>query len=114
SLSDDARVRVPKGLVNGHTDIEVGVRPEKIRMHKEGAETPAGSNPIEGTAIDASYLGVSTSYVVEARSGARLTVYEQNVERTVHGSLHRPGETVHLSWSPDHTFVGTVHPTPAD
>jgi spermidine/putrescine transport system ATP-binding protein len=110
SLGDDARVRVPKGLVNGHTNIEVGVRPEKIRMHKEGAETPAGSNAIEGTVIDASYLGVSTSYVVEARSGARLTVYEQNVERTVHGSLHQPGETVRLSWSPDHSFVVQANP----
>jgi len=110
SLGDDARVRVPKALVNGHRDIEVGVRPEKIRMHKEGAETPAGSNAIEGTVIDASYLGVSTSYVVEARSGARLTVYEQNVERTVHGSLHKPGETVRLSWSPDHSFVVQADP----
>jgi hypothetical protein len=56
---------------------------------------------------------VSTSYVVEAHSGARVTVYEQNVERTVHGSLHRPGETVRLSWSPDHTFVVRADPTPA-
>ena len=71
----------------------------------EGADTPAGCNEIDGTVIDASYLGVSTSYVVEARSGARLTVYEQNVERTVHGSLHRPGDTVRLSWLPDHSFV---------
>jgi spermidine/putrescine transport system ATP-binding protein len=105
TLADDARVRVPKGLVNGHSDIEVGVRPEKIRMHKETSEVPSGANEIHGTVIDASYLGVSTSYVVEARSGARLTVYEQNVERTVHGSLHQPGETVRLSWSPDHSFV---------
>jgi spermidine/putrescine transport system ATP-binding protein len=105
TLGDDARVRVPKALVNGHSDIEVGVRPEKIRMHKETAEVPEGANEIKGTVIDASYLGVSTSYVVEARSGARLTVYEQNVERTVHGSLHQPGETVRLSWSPDHSFV---------
>jgi spermidine/putrescine transport system ATP-binding protein len=112
ALGDEARVRVPKALVNGHQDIEVGVRPEKIRMHKEHADVPAGSNHIEGTVIDASYLGVSTSYVVEARSGARLTVYEQNVERTVHGSLHQPGETVRLSWSPDHSFV--VHADPVD
>jgi spermidine/putrescine transport system ATP-binding protein len=105
TLGDDANVRVPSGMLNGQTAIEVGVRPEKIRMHNADASVPAGANEIQGTVIDASYLGVSTSYVVEARSGARLTVYEQNVERTVHGSLHRPGETVRLSWSPDHTFV---------
>ena len=54
---------------------------------------------------DASYLGVSTQYIVELESGERVTIYEQNVDRTVHGSLHRPGEQVQLTWSPDHTFV---------
>jgi spermidine/putrescine transport system ATP-binding protein len=113
-LEDDAPVRVPSALVNGHATIEVGVRPEKIRMHKTEADVPVGANELQGTVIDASYLGVSTSYVVESRSGARLTVYEQNVERTVHGSLHRPGETVRLSWSPDHTFVVNVDPVPGE
>jgi spermidine/putrescine transport system ATP-binding protein len=113
-LEDDARVRVPSALVNGRATIEVGVRPEKIRMHKTEAEVPAGANELQGTVIDASYLGVSTSYVIESRTGARLTVYEQNVERTVHGSLHRPGETVRLSWSPDHTFVVNLDPVPGE
>jgi spermidine/putrescine transport system ATP-binding protein len=113
-LADDARVRVPSGLVNGNTTIEVGVRPEKIRMHKAGAEIPAGANELQGTVVDASYLGVSTSYVIEARTGARLTVYEQNVERTVHGSLYRPGDAVQLSWSPDHTFVVGSDPVPTE
>jgi len=113
-LGDDARVRVPRGLVNGHDTIEVGVRPEKIRMHKATEDIPAGANELQGTVVDASYLGVSTSYVVQSRTGARLVVYEQNVERTDHGSLHRPGEAVRLSWSPDHTFVVNVDPSPAD
>ena len=111
-VAGDPSVRLPKGLVNGQSSIEVGVRPEKIRMHKVGDTPSPGSNQLEGTVIDASYLGVSTSYVVETRAGARLTVYEQNVERTVHGSLHRPGETVQVSWSPDHTFVVRADPTP--
>jgi hypothetical protein len=55
---------------------------------------------------------VSTQYIVEAAGGQRLTVYEQNVERTVHGSLHRPGEEVRLTWSPDHTFVIAVAAEP--
>jgi len=113
-IADAGTVRVPKNLVNGQRSIDVGVRPEKIRMHKEGDTPGAGSNRLDGTVIDASYLGVSTSYVVEARSGARLTIYEQNVERTVHGSLHQPGETVHLSWSPDHTFVVRNDQRPTD
>jgi spermidine/putrescine transport system ATP-binding protein len=77
------------------------------------ADRANGENALVGTVRDASYLGVSTQYVVEAAGGQRLTVYEQNVERTVHGSLHRPGEEVRLTWSPDHTFVIAARPEPA-
>ena len=71
-------------------------------------------NRLLGRVVDASYLGASTSYVIESGAGERLTVFEQNVERTSHGSLHRPGEQVHLSWSPDHTFaVGKDGASPA-
>ena len=63
---------------------------------------------------DASYMGVSTQYIVEARGGARLTVYEQNVERATKSELWAPGEEVTLTWSPDHSFVihdaGPVEP----
>jgi spermidine/putrescine ABC transporter ATP-binding subunit len=111
-LGGDTRVRVPKALADGQGDIELGVRPEKIRLHTTESEVPSGLNRLDGTVVDASYLGVSTSYIVEARSGARLTVYEQNAERTVHGSLHRPGDTVQLAWSPDHTFVIPANPAP--
>jgi hypothetical protein len=48
---------------------------------------------------------VSTSYIVETRGGARLTVYEQNVERATRAELWAPGEEVRLTWSPDHTFI---------
>jgi spermidine/putrescine transport system ATP-binding protein len=107
-LADDTRVRVPTGLVDGHASVDVGVRPEKIRMAGPGDPVPNGANGLSGTVVDASYLGVSTQYIVETRHGERVTVYEQNVERTVHGSLHRPGEEVQLSWSPDHTFAVPV------
>jgi spermidine/putrescine transport system ATP-binding protein len=104
-LPDDTRVRVPGALVNGSSTLDVGVRPEKIRLHDSGTATPSGANTLLGRVVDASYLGVSTQYLVESRAGERLTVYEQNVERTSHGSLYRPGQDVNLSWSPDHTFV---------
>jgi spermidine/putrescine transport system ATP-binding protein len=106
-LIDGAVVRVPVAAVDGATSIEVGVRPEKIRLHGQDSEIPAGLNVLAGTVRDASYLGVSTQYVVETHSGGRMTVYEQNVERTIHGSLYRPGEDVRLAWSPDHSFAVT-------
>jgi spermidine/putrescine transport system ATP-binding protein len=54
---------------------------------------------------DASYLGVSTQYIVETRGGARAPVYEQNIERTTKEELWSRGDQVHLTWIPDHTFV---------
>jgi len=91
--------------VGGATTVEVGVRPEKIRLFGDGDEPPAGLNVLAGTVRDASYIGVSTQYVVETRAGERLSVYEQNVERTIHGSLHRPGQDVRVAWAPEHSFA---------
>jgi spermidine/putrescine transport system ATP-binding protein len=110
-LEGEAKVRAPQALVGSTGAVEIGVRPEKIRLNDASSATPAGHNSIEGIVVDASYLGVSTQYTITTAGGARVTVYEQNVERTSVGSLHRPGATVHLSWSPDHTFV-VNDPTP--
>ncbi len=104
-LGDGTTVRVPSSATEGKASIRIGVRPEKIRLHAEASSVPERHNRLRGKVIDASYLGASTSYLIEAAGGERLTVFEQNVERTSHGSLHRAGEDVHLSWSPDHTFA---------
>jgi spermidine/putrescine transport system ATP-binding protein len=104
-LADDTRVRAPRALVGDVANVNVGVRPEKIRLHEETAEAPAGQNHMRGIVRDASYLGVSTQYLVEARGGATIMVYEQNVERATKAELWSQGEAVQLTWSPDHTFV---------
>jgi spermidine/putrescine transport system ATP-binding protein len=104
-LADDTRVRAPRAAVGDRQTVSVGVRPEKIRLHETDVEPPAGHNQLSGVVRDASYLGVSTQYQVEARGGATITVYEQNVERATKAELWAPGENVRLSWSPDHTFV---------
>jgi spermidine/putrescine transport system ATP-binding protein len=104
-LADDTRLRVPSALVDGNASIEVGIRPEKIRLHRSEEAIPAAANQLEGTIRDVSYVGVSTQYIVDSKSGIPMTVYEQNVERTSQGSLYRAGDTVRLSWLPEHTFV---------
>jgi spermidine/putrescine transport system ATP-binding protein len=111
-LGDDTIVRAPSALVDGADSISVGVRPEKIRLRPTEEATPDGQNQLHGVVRDASYLGVSTQYQVEARGGARLTVYEQNVERATRAELWAPGEEVLLTWSPDHSFVVVDQPSP--
>src|SRR5437773_5996153 len=104
-LADNTRVRVPAALVNGNHNVEVGIRPEKIRLANPDSAASAETNPIRGVIKDASYIGVSTQYIVESRGGSQLTVYEQNVERATRAELWAPGEEVALSWTPEHTFV---------
>jgi spermidine/putrescine transport system ATP-binding protein len=104
-LADETRVRVPTALLNSSKDVEIGVRPEKIRLTSADKEAPAGANLLHGVIRDASYMGVSTQYIVEARGGVAITVYEQNVERATKSELWAPGEEVTLSWLPDHSFV---------
>ena len=104
-LADDSRVRAPSASTNGHHRVSVGVRPEKIRLREASEDAPRGHNELTGVVKDASYLGVSTQYQVEARGGARLTVYEQNVERATKAELWAPGESVRMTWSPDHSFI---------
>jgi spermidine/putrescine transport system ATP-binding protein len=104
-LADDTLVRVQRALTQGIDKAEVGVRPEKIRLREIADPVPDGHNQLLGTVRDASYLGVSTSYLVETRGGGRLTVYEQNVERATRSELWQAGEEVRMTWSPDHTFV---------
>jgi spermidine/putrescine transport system ATP-binding protein len=85
--------------------MAVGVRPEKFRMSVPDKELPAGVNRVSGVVAVASYLGVSTQYIVELADGHRVTVYEQNVERATKAELWASGEAVVLSWLPEHCFV---------
>ena len=103
-LGNDEAIRIPGGLVNGHSTVSIGVRPEKIRLSEPSSDAPAGHNRLTGVVRDASYLGVSTQYQVESRGGT-LTVYEQNVERATRAELWARGDEVQLTWSPDHSFV---------
>jgi len=104
-LADGSVVRVPVALTDGLSAYEIGVRPEKIRLLELTDDVPEGVNQLQGTVRDVSYLGVSTSYIVETRGGGTVTVYEQNVQRATRAELWEAGEEVRLVWSPAHTFA---------
>jgi spermidine/putrescine transport system ATP-binding protein len=86
------------------------VRPEKLRLQAMTDEAPAtraddGSNELLGRVSDASYVGVSTQYVVRLDEGRDVVVYTQNLDVSGVGEQHRVGQQVRLTWLPKHTFV---------
>ena len=107
-LGDGATVRAPANQVNGAHAVRVGVRPEKLRVvPAESGTTPpdGGLNMLGGTVLDASYVGVSTQYLIETGDGHRLVVYAQNLETSGASEALADGQKVLVSWKPQHTFV---------
>jgi spermidine/putrescine transport system ATP-binding protein len=108
-LNDGSIVRAPAESLNGETEVRVGVRPEKLRVEAVGDPGAGGGladdNAIEGTILDASYIGVSTQYIVATSLGHNMTVYAQNLETSGAREALADGQRVRLSWKPQHTFV---------
>jgi spermidine/putrescine transport system ATP-binding protein len=107
-MADGTLLRAPTSALNGETKVRLGVRPEKLRVLAIGDDTAApdaADNAIEGTVLDASYVGVSTQYLVETKDGRRLTVYAQNLETSGAAEVLADGQRVRLTWKPQHTFV---------
>jgi spermidine/putrescine transport system ATP-binding protein len=108
-LNDGTMLRAPSSAFNGEEKIRLGVRPEKLRVlalvDDAVAANDGETNAIEGTVLDASYIGVSTQYLVETKDGRTMTVYAQNLETSGAGEMLAGGQRVRLTWKPQHTFV---------
>ena len=107
-LADGATVRAPAASANGAHAVRVGIRPEKLRVVPADAEPVAADgsrNFLGGTVLDASYIGVSTQYLIETGDGHRLVVYAQNLETSGASEALADGQQVRVSWKPQHTFV---------
>jgi putative spermidine/putrescine transport system ATP-binding protein len=85
-----------------------GIRPEKLRLHHVDEDgralepvDPAGRE-VRGVVTEVVYLGASTHSVVDVGGGVHLTVQEQNQESTADRALARRGESVLLTWRPEH------------
>jgi spermidine/putrescine transport system ATP-binding protein len=102
-----SRVVLPAARSRSGTDrVFVGVRPEKLHV-LAAADTagrsavPDGHNVVAGTVTDASFVGVSTQYVVRVPWGQDLTVFAQNLRSD---DRFRPGDEVMLHWSAANAF----------
>ena len=90
----------PKALGAGASGLRVGVRPEKLNVHRPGSgDVPP--NVLKGRIMDASFIGVSTHYVVKTETAGDLSAVVQNLT----GDRFAPGEEVALGWHPERSFV---------
>ncbi|WP_405990483.1 ABC transporter ATP-binding protein [Streptomyces sp. NBC_00986] len=81
--------------------VILGVRPEKVQIVVAEADVPEGANRLTGgVVIDASFIGVSTQYLVKLPSGEEISVFEQNTGR----EIQRPGTEVVVHWDPSQGF----------
>ena len=100
--------------------VQVGIRPEKLTISAHGpdgepaAPIDGARDQLRGTVVDASYVGVSTEYVVRTEDGHEMTVYAQNIETSGAAQALTAGQAVTLSWRPEHAFVLAGAPAPED
>jgi spermidine/putrescine transport system ATP-binding protein len=81
-------------------EVWVGVRPEKLRVTSD-LSAPITGNCVDGTVSDASFMGISTHYLVQTAWGQELTVVQQNDGTAPLAS----GSQVRLNWEDEHTFA---------
>jgi spermidine/putrescine transport system ATP-binding protein len=84
-------------------DAWLGVRPEKIHLHRDSSAVPDAANSLTGGRVtDVSFVGVSTQYLLRMPWGQELMVFEQN---TGARDSFAAGDEATLSWSAEHTFL---------
>lgn len=100
--ADGVRLAVPTARCHAAADAaHVGVRPEKIQIVAAGSATPDGHNRLDGVITDASFIGVSTQYLVRVGWGQELMVFAQNTG----APIFPPGATVAVHWQAGHSFA---------
>ncbi len=99
-LGDGERIVATDGASAGADELEVTVRPEKIKF---AAGSLAGSSvsSVSGVINEVVYLGSMTQLTVDLRTGEQLVVHRLNDE----GTDPTVGERVVLHWAADHSYV---------
>jgi spermidine/putrescine transport system ATP-binding protein len=81
--------------------VKVAVRPERIRIDGANGHAPEGGSRIDGTIVQAVYLGSLTQFHVDTECG-RIVSHRMNDE-TAAGLGE--GRRVTLTWAPEHAAV---------
>jgi spermidine/putrescine transport system ATP-binding protein len=105
SVDTDQRIVVPvrDGLViSPGTDLELTVRPEKIRLQGSAPSAPSGT-VLRGTVNEVVYLGTFTNYNVTTSTGAEVVVFTQNASNA--DDIADRGDSVWLTWDPQYSYA---------
>ncbi|TNH27113.1 ABC transporter ATP-binding protein [Micromonospora orduensis] len=98
-----ARFSVPAGRSRADRGpVHLGVRPEKLHLVGSADQVPQGHQLVTGLVTDASYVGVSTQYLLRTGWGTELSVFAAN-----NGAEARVpvGSEAVAYWDPRHAFL---------
>jgi spermidine/putrescine transport system ATP-binding protein len=102
-LSERERLVVPVGAdTRPGGRLQVGVRPERIRIEPANGRPPEGGSRVEGTITELVYLGGLTHFHVDAGPAGQVVSHRMDDE--VASSL-APGKRVVLTWPAEHAYV---------
>lgn len=109
---EGSKIVIPTKRAQRHTgEVTVGVRPEKLHLHKDAPKAAAGINTLgPGRIVDVSFSGVSTQYLVAIPGMGTVTVFQQNMTS---GPLAGEGAEVWVSWDVEHGFGLEDEPSPS-
>ncbi|MGC5377323.1 ABC transporter ATP-binding protein [Micromonospora sp. DT68] len=98
-----ARFSVPAGRVRADRGpVHLGVRPEKLHLVGSADQVPAGHQHVTGVVTDASYVGVSTQYLLRTGWGTELSVFAANSGTSAQVAV---GSEAVAYWDPRHAFL---------
>ncbi|MET7945797.1 ABC transporter ATP-binding protein [Micromonospora sp. NPDC005324] len=97
------RFSVPAGRSRAeHGPVYLGVRPEKLILVGSADQVPAGHQHVSGVVTDASYVGVSTQYLLRTGWGTELSVFAANSGTSARVAV---GSEAVAYWDPQHAFL---------
>ena len=98
-----ARFSVPAGRSRADRGpVHLGVRPEKLHLVGSADQVPRGHQHLTGVVTDASYVGVSTQYLLRTGWGTELSVFAANDGAQVPVPV---GSEAVAYWDPRHAFL---------
>ncbi len=98
-----SRFSVPAGRARADRGpVYLGVRPEKLHLAGSADQVPSGHQHVDGVVSDASYVGVSTQYLLRTGWGSELSVFVANSGTQQQLPV---GARAVAYWDPRHAFL---------